>query len=184
MSERIQVARHEDLTAGELEALQELFDAEYLREFGPWNPDQPYGYSPADVHVVTFRGQFPVAHVGFQYRTIAVGADEVTVAGTGGVLVSAASRGSGLGRRAMLHAQKVMREETQTDFGFLGCREEVVPFYEAAGWVRVRATERSLSRRDQRSVIVSHSGPILICSAGRDASEWPAGDIDLRGTPW
>lgn len=184
MTEVIRVRRHVDLAATELDALQSLFDSEYRNEFGPWNPDAPYGYSPADTHVLAFRGQALAAHVGFQRRRIAVGTDDVMVAGTGGVLVDERSRGTGLGRRVMRQAQEVMRGETGVDFGFLGCRREVVPFYESAGWVQVYAAERCLSRLDQRSVVVSEGGPNLICSAKRDASEWPKGDIDLRGTPW
>ncbi|WP_183044384.1 GNAT family N-acetyltransferase [Pseudarthrobacter phenanthrenivorans] len=184
MSEVIRVRRHVDLTARELSALQSLFDSEYLNDFGPWNPDAPYGYSPADTHVLAFRGRDVAAHVGFQGRRIAVGQDEVMVGGTGGVLVDERSRGTGLGRRVMRHTQKVMRDESDVDFGFLGCRREVVPFYESAGWIQVFATERCLSRLDQNSVVVSQGGPTLICSANRDVSEWPEGDIDLRGTPW
>lgn len=184
MAEIIRVRRHVDLTTTELDALENLFDSEYRNEFGPWNPDAPYGYSPADTHVMAFRGQALAAHVGFQRRLIAVGADEVMVAGTGGVLVAERSRGTGLGGRTMRQAQKVMRDETGVDFGFLGCRREVVPFYESTEWIQVYATERCLSRVDQRSVVVSQGGPNLICSAKRDASEWPDGDIDLRGTPW
>ena len=184
MTEVIRVRRHVDLAATELDALQSLFDSEYLNEFGPWNPDAPYGYSTADTHVLAFRGQALAAHVGFQRRRIAVGTDDVMVAGTGGVLVDERSRGTGLGRRVMRQAQEVMRGETGVDFGFLGCRREVVPFYESAGWVQVYAAERCLSRVDQTSVVVSQGGPNLICSAKRDASEWPEGDIDLRGAPW
>ena len=184
MTEVIRVRRHVDLAAKELDALQSFFDSEYLNEFGPWNPDAPYGYSPADTHVLAFRGQALAAHVGFQRRRIAVGTDDVIVAGTGGVLVDERSRGTGLGRRVMRHAQKAMRGEAGVDFGFLGCRREVVPFYESAGWVQVYATERCLSRLDQKTVVVSQGGPNLICAAKRDASEWPKGDIDLRGTPW
>jgi aminoglycoside 2'-N-acetyltransferase I len=184
MTEIIRVRRHVDLTTTELDALENLFDSEYRNEFGPWNPDAPYGYSPADTHILAFRGQALAAHVGFQRRLIAVGTDEVMVAGTGGVLVGERSRGTGLGGRAMRQAQKVMRDETGVDFGFLGCRREVVPFYESAGWTQVYAAERCLSRVDQMSLVVSHGGPNLICSAKRDASEWPNGDIDLRGTPW
>jgi aminoglycoside 2'-N-acetyltransferase I len=184
MNEVIRVRRHVDLTTTERDALKSLFDSEYLNEFGPWNPDAPYGYSPAETHVLALRGQDLAAHVGFQSRLIAVGTDDVMVAGTGGVLVDERSRGTGLGGRVMRHAQMVMREEIGVDFGFLGCRREVVPFYESAGWTQVHATERCLSRVDQTSVVVSKGGPNLICSAKRDSSEWPKGDIDLRGTPW
>lgn len=180
----MRVRRHSDLTTAEIDALGSLFDGEYRNDFGAWNPDAPYGYSPAETHVLAFRGQTLAAHVGFQSRSISVGTHEVVVAGTGGVLVDEPSRGDGLGARAMRLAQEVMRDEADVDFGFLGCRVEVVPFYESAGWVQIHAMERCLSRLDQTSVIVSKGGPNLICSAKRHASQWPQGDIDLRGTPW
>ncbi|MBT2537488.1 GNAT family N-acetyltransferase [Arthrobacter sp. ISL-69] len=184
MNETLRLQRHEDLSMMELDALEKLFDGEYLSDYGRWSPDAPYGYSPADFHVLAFQGPALAAHVGFQRRVISVGTDDVVVAGTGGVLVDHRFRGTGLGGRAMRHAQKAMRDEAGVDFGFLGCRKDVVPFYESAGWLEVHATERCLSRLDRISVIVSRGGPTLICSATRDASEWPHGDIDLRGTPW
>lgn len=48
MNESVRVKRHGELSNSELVALQQLFDNEYLRDFGPWNPDAPYGYSPAE----------------------------------------------------------------------------------------------------------------------------------------
>jgi aminoglycoside 2'-N-acetyltransferase I len=160
MNEIIRVRRHVDLTTTELGALENLFDSEYRNEFGPWNPDAPYGYSPADTHVLAFRGQALAAHVGFQRRRIAVGTDEVMVAGTGGVLVDEPSRGTGLGRRAMRHAQKVMRDQTGVDRRtlFVSCRPDV------------------------RRHVSGRSEPHLLAKS--DASEWPKGDMDLRGTPW
>lgn len=184
MNEAIRAKRHADLSSVELSALQKLFDDEYMSDYGPWNPDAPYGYSPADFHVLGFRRTVLAAHVGFQRRVITVGGYDVSVAGTGGVLVDERSRGTGLGSRVMRQAQQVMRDEARVGFGFLGCRQEVVPFYESVGWTHVHATEQCVSRLDQTSVIVSVGGPNLICSAMREASEWPQGDIDLRGTPW
>lgn len=84
----------------------------------------------------------------------------------------------------MRRAQIAMRHVNGVDFGFLGCRDGVVPIYESAGWVQVHAIERCLSRAAQTSIIESRGTPILICSANRDASEWPKGDIDLRSTTW
>ncbi|MDF2563531.1 MAG: hypothetical protein K0R99_4977, partial [Microbacterium sp.] len=37
----------------------------------------------------------------------------------------------------MLCAQQEMRKNARIEFGYLGCREEVVPFYERAGWLRI-----------------------------------------------
>lgn len=184
MGEELKLRRHADLTFLELGALRELFDAEYFSEYGQWNPNAPYGYSPADFHVLAYQGSVLTAHLGFQRRIITVGDQQVMVAGVGGVLVHDRSRGSGIGGRMMRFAQTVMREEAGVEFGFLGCREEVVSFYESAGWIRIHVTERCLSRTDQTTVVVSEDEPNLICSATRDATQWPPGDVDLRGTPW
>lgn len=102
---------HSALSGSQLDAMRELFDREYLAEHGEWHPDQPYGYSPASVHTLAYAGSALVGHVGFQVRTIGVGETEVTVAGTGGVLVDDLARGTGLGRRLMRRAQEVMCED-------------------------------------------------------------------------
>lgn len=182
MQEDLLVIEHSALRSEEIVALVELFDREYLAEHGAWNLDRPYGYSPADVHTLAFVDSKLVGHVGFQRRTIAVGDADVTVAGTGGVLVDASTRGGGLGRRVMDRAQQAMKDDALIDFGYLGCREEVVPFYQSTGWLRIHATESHVFMGDSRKFVVSEGGPILIFPTRERA--WPNGDIDLRGTPW
>lgn len=186
MTEHVAVVEHDALSESQSAALRDLFDREYRAEHGEWNPDRPYGYSPADVHTVLFHGSTAIAHVGFQRCFIRVGAHEVAVAGTGGVLVHPDWRSDGLGRRVMAHAQQVMRDDDRVDFGYLGCREEVASFYERTGWSRVDAVERHVSMIDTNVTVTSSAGPILIFTAGSGAGadRWPQGDIDLRGTPW
>jgi hypothetical protein len=69
----IRVRRHVDLTTTELDALESLFDGEYPNTLGTWNPDAPYGYSPAETHILTFRAQALAAHIGFQRRLMSKG---------------------------------------------------------------------------------------------------------------
>ncbi|PPF71027.1 GNAT family N-acetyltransferase [Clavibacter michiganensis] len=183
VDERIEVVRHEDLSRTRLEQLQVLFDHEYLDDHGPWTPDAPYGYSPADVHVLVTHGSELAAHAGFQRRVIAVGVHDVAVGGTGGVLVSERARGGGLGGRLMSRLARTMRSTAGVEYGYLGCRPEVAPFYASSGWRPVAADERSRSRRDG-TVVVTTDDPILILPVTRAVSAWPAGVIDLRGTPW
>ena len=145
---------HSDLSRRELECLRDLFDGEYFREHGPWDPDAPYGYAPADVHVVASSDGRLLGHVGFQLRSIAVGVCDVAVAGTGGVLVRKESRGIGLGAALMRRAQAAMRSfdvpgKPRAEFGYLGCRPEV-PFYQATGWRRIDVVERHLSMGEKR----------------------------------
>ncbi|UKA59385.1 GNAT family N-acetyltransferase [Arthrobacter sp. FW306-2-2C-D06B] len=183
MQTTIRVVRHSHLLRGTIEGLRSLFDAEYYETFGVWDPDCPYGYSPADVHVLAFDGLGLIGHVGFQRRLIDVGPVGVLVGGTGGVIVARRVRRAGLGTVLMGRAREAM-ETAGVDFGYLGCREDVAPFYESCGWRRIRAQERCLSRRDRTTVVESVDTPIMICSAVKSAESWPAGLIDLRGTPW
>lgn len=184
MSRHIRGIRHADLSGDDVTILRGFFDREYFDEFGPWNPDAPYGYSPAEVHTLICDGSALIAHVGFQVRVIDVGGNDVTVAGTGGVLVDESCREIGLGHEVMQRAQQAMRDIGGVEFGYLGCREQVVPFYESTGWRRVLAIEHHASRLDERSVVTSTDGPILIYPVRRQTTEWLTGDIDLRGTPW
>lgn len=179
----IEVTPHARLTVDDMARLRALFDTEYLADFGAWNPDQPYGYAPHDVHITARRGDTIVGHVGWERRIIGVGADDVAVAGVGGVLISPHARGDRLGARLLARAAESMASAGDVRFGYLGCREEVVPFYEACGWRRITASERSIDRTG-RPVTQPPGPPLLTLPLGPDPSPWPTGSIDLRGRAW
>ena len=94
------------------------FDSEYLKEFGEWDPQQPYGYASHDVHVMARVEGRVVGHVGWAGRDIAVGTEVVSVAGVGGVLISADARGVRLGSELMEWAERSMRECDHLAFGY------------------------------------------------------------------
>ena len=84
-----------------------------------------------------------------------MGVCDVVVAGTGGVLVRKESRGIGLGAALMRRAQAAMRSfdvpgKPKAEFGYLGCRPEVVPFYQATGWRRIDVVECHVSMGEKR----------------------------------
>lgn len=174
---------HRELGAPTLGRLRQLFDAEYLESFGAWDPEQPYGYAPHDLHVIARMGSAVVGHVGWARRTVGVGEVDVVIAGVGGVLISPDMRGSSLGRRLMHCAAETMADVGGIDFGYLGCREEVVPFYESCGWHRISVPERSIGL-DGAPVADPPGQPLLILPIGRKLAEWPAGGVDLRGRAW
>lgn len=173
---------HGALTADDLDRMATLFDDEYLSDFGRWTPERPYGYAGHDVHVLAEAGGRLVGHVGWGRRTIGVGGADVVVAGVGGVLVSPAGRGLGLGGRLMAGAAATMRDAGDVEFGYLGCREEVVPFYLSCGWRRVRAAERYVDRVTGTTREDPPGAPLLVLPLGDRA--WPSGPVDLRGAPW
>ncbi|NQD41587.1 GNAT family N-acetyltransferase [Glutamicibacter halophytocola] len=179
----ISVVAHGALTAGDVDDLRRLFDQEYLHDFGYWIPNQPYGYAPHDFHVIARSVDSVVGHVGWERRTIGVGHAEVVIAGVGGVLISERARGERLGKRLMTRAAQLMLDAGGIDFGYLGCREEVVPFYKSCGWSRVMAAERSIGR-DGLAAEDPPGQPLLVLPIASEISAWPAGTIDLRGRAW
>ena len=88
----IEVVAHNALGARDFDQLGRLFDREYFYDFGPWDPDQLYGYASHDRHVICRSGDDIVGHVGWARRVIGVGDVEVTIAGVRGVLVSERAR--------------------------------------------------------------------------------------------
>lgn len=178
----VEVLAHQELTEADLHGLRSLFDSEYLEEFGEWDPRQPYGYASHDVHSMARIEGRVVGHVGWAHREITVGTQTLAIGGVGGVLVSADARGVHLGRELMSWAAQSMRDHGRVAFVYLGCREEVVPFYESCGWMRIRAREGSVGR-DGRPVVTEPGPPILILPIS-PLQMWPDGDIDLRGRAW
>ena len=172
----------EDLIAKQVQSIKDLFDREYRDDYGEWNLKQPYGYAPQDYHLLAYLGEDLVGHMGSQVRTISVGAAECLVAGIGGVLIAPEFRGKGLGRDMMT---RLLEENTQTlavDFSYLGCREEVVPFYEACGFHRFDRLERSVNRLTNQ--LQEDLSLIMIATGQKDWQNFPSGPIDLRGKPW
>ena len=171
---------HHNLTTGQLDDLNRLFAAEYGEDFREWNPDQPYGYAPHDMHVVATLDAQTVGHIGWAQRSITVGGRPVTIAG---VLVAPNVRGHNLGQRLMRAAVDSMRVQSDAEFGYLGCDETVVPFYVSCGWQRIVASEHYIGRGGQPTQ--STPGEPLLVMPLREAHQpWPAGEIDLQGRPW
>jgi aminoglycoside 2'-N-acetyltransferase I len=98
-------------------------------------------------------------------------------------MTGAAARGQGIGREVIFALQEAMRGLAPADFGLLGCRKEVVPFYQSCGFSRIESVIRDISPRDAMTVIES-DGPTLICAGTRSVEAWPEGIVDLRGLPW
>jgi GNAT superfamily N-acetyltransferase len=178
-----EVVAHTALSEKDVEALRSLFDEEYFQDFGPWDPDQPYGYAPHDVHVIARSADSVVGHVGWARRVIDVGDEQVAIAGVGGVLISGEARGQGQGGVIMTRAAEAMADAGDIDFGYLGCREEVVPFYSSCGWHRISAGERSIGR-DGSSAEDEPGQPLMILPLGTAPANWPSGVIDLNGRAW
>lgn len=83
----------------------------------------------------------------------------------------------------MGRAVQSMRDHGGVAFGYLGCREQVVPFYASCGWTRIAARERSIGW-DGEPDVEEPGQPILVRPITASLELWPDGDIDLRGRAW
>lgn len=186
MTETIMAIPHVDLTGELQDSVRALFDAEYLQSFGAWSPELPYGYAGHDLHLIAEQDGAVVGHVGWAHRLIAVGEQNLNIAGVGGVLVSPSARGSGLGQhlmKAALDTMRIMNDQgiVRLDFAYLGCREEVAGFYESCGFSRIRAREFYVDRKGNPAV--SEPGePLYVFPLSTQS--FPQGDINLAGRHW
>lgn len=174
---------HTDLLEEQVAAIASLFDREYQADYGPWDKDNPYGYAPHDYHMLVYQGADLVGHVGCQKRWIRVGEQEVLIAGIGGVLIASSHRKVGLGRQMLRFLLEQGRAQLPVSYFYLGCREAVVPFYQASGFTRFCRVETSLDRLS-RQPIQAYCQQIMIAPGREALDQFPAGDIDLRGCAW
>ncbi|WP_307453995.1 GNAT family N-acetyltransferase [Microbacterium proteolyticum] len=97
--------------------------------------------------------------------------------------MSLSTRGKGVGNHLMRHAAGSMEDADGVEFGYLGCREEVVPFYVSCGWRRISAAERFISR-DGSPVVEAAGHPLFIFPVTSGVDSWPHGTVNLRGRAW
>lgn len=118
------------------------------------------------------------AQVGLLQHTISVGGREVKVGGIGSVVTALEFQGKGYASQAMRYARNLMCEEWAVDFGFLFCREQLVPFYERLGWQRV--LEPVEVEQPEGPVQWPLAAMVLPCRE----QTWPAGRVQLNSLPW
>lgn len=95
--------------------------------------------------------------------------------------MSEGARGTRLGEQLMHAAHRSMLDTEGIQFGDLGCREEVVPFYRACGWHRISVVECTISRAG--SAIEDPLGqPLLIMPVESALDEWPARSASMSAT--
>lgn len=171
------------LSTGQLQSLKKLFDNEYKTDYGEWNREKPYGYAPAELRIIAVERDKIVGHVSMQRRQIEVNRKKLLVAGTGGVLVAPEYRKDKLGKKLLHTLHNANETIAPVDFGYLGCREAVVNFYESCGYTRIYATQISISR-ETGEISKSTDSPIMICPELKEIQDFPTGTININGIIW
>ena len=180
---RLRFVAEADLSADDHAAISALLVAAFPEHAEIFRAASWYGARPD--HRLWLEGPdgAPVAHLDFERRLVGIDDREVLVAGVGEVATHPDRQGRGLGRRLMAELRRVLTTKTPTDFGYLGCREEVVGFYERVGWHRINQKTREIDPKSGEWTVSEE--PTLILPATAPLSAWPReGAINLRGMWW
>ncbi|HNK63608.1 MAG TPA: GNAT family N-acetyltransferase [Anaerolineales bacterium] len=141
-----------------------------------------YWGSTPEFRLIALENDTPVAHLEFGYRTITVNEMPFMIAGIGAVAIHPSHQGRKLGKVMFFHLREHLLQNTRVDFGFIGCHDEVVGFYKAAGFTRVHQSVYNLNP-DSLTWETFH-GPTLILPIHRSLDQWKDGLIHLHGMPW
>jgi GNAT superfamily N-acetyltransferase len=129
-------------------------------------------------HVLVMKDERNVSHVGLLKHSVRVSGRLISVGGMGGVLTHPKYRGSGFAKMAMEEALRQAVRELDVQFGFLFCREAMLPWYEKQGWTPV---EDTVWIEQGRGMIPSPLPAMIRCLA---VERWPAGEVWLGSLPW
>ena len=123
---------------------------------------------------------------GLRLRVVAeaeLGADDPAAISALLVATRPQQQSKGPGRRLMAEPQRVLTTDTPVDFGYPGCREEIVGYCERVGWHRIDQKTREIDPGSREWTV--SDGPTLILPATSPSSAWPReGTIYLRGMWW
>ena len=142
-----------------------------------------YWGSKPEFRLIAVENGQPVAHLEFGYRQITVEEVPFKIAGIGAVAIHPIHQGKKLGKAMFAHLHQYLLKNSNADFGFLGCREEVAGFYSASGFQRVHQSVYNLDP-DSKEWETYH-GPTMIMPVHKPMHEWNSkGTIHLNGMPW
>lgn len=118
------------------------------------------------------------ALTGIDAREVTVGGRPVSIGTVGGVSTAPAWQGHGLATLALATALAFIRDELKAPFGFLTCRDHLVPFYARRGW-RLLLVPVRFDQPEVGPVTLARPYEAMVYPCG-DAS-WPEGDVALKG---
>ncbi len=141
------------LSTNERNGLQSLFDKEYLKDYGPWTFDNPYGYSSLENHVLALDGECIIGYAGSQTRIITVGNKDITIAGVGGVLVDEKYCSSGIASNIMKvlidYKKNIMNDVENVDYLK---KEEIYIHNDVKRWKEVSQTQNRIMDFDMQNI--------------------------------
>ena len=140
---------------------------------------QDIRWGPSEWMALGYSDEVLVTILGLLRREILVGTAKLWVVGVGGVATHPAWQKRGLSTRLLQASEAFMREKLPASFALLICGEGRLSFYERVGWRHV-ADDLFFMQDGKRYPIWDI--PVMILPLSQ--LNWPAGEIDLCGSPW
>lgn len=142
-----------------------------------------YWGSKPEFRLIAEEKSQPIAHLEFGYRQITVENVSFEIAGIGAVAIHPDHQGKKLGKAMFAQLREYLLKNSNVDFGFIGCHDDVAGFYASSGFTRVYQSVYSLNP-DSQTWETFH-GPTLIMPIHKPLKAWNAnGLIHLNGMPW
>lgn len=135
-------------------------------------------WATPDWMALGYRNEELVTQLSMPKREIMVGSEKVWVAGIGGMATHPNHHHKGYGSALLKETEIFMRDELQVPFGLLICADATRPFYELARW-QYAADVLYYHRDDQKRIL--HTSVMILQLQNQT---WPAGEVDLCGSPW
>lgn len=124
-----------------------------------------------------------IAHLDVERRVIDVNGRDMYIAGVGEVATAPDLHRKGVGRLLLDKLNEVLRDTYPVDYGFLRCRDELIPFYGGSGWLPVTQPTHMIDINTGEKIVELTESmylPVL-----KTAGEWGTeGIVDLRGLSW
>lgn len=166
-----------------LAAIQRMLVASFPEYQDFFSAHSYWGSTPEFRLIATDEYGHPIAHLEFGFRTITVGETSFEIAGIGAVAVHPDFQGRQLGKVMFSYLRQWLLKNSSADFGFLGCRKEVVPFYTSAGFIRVDQDIFNLDP-DSRAWTI-YNGPTMLLPVHAPIERWRLNElVHLHGLPW
>jgi GNAT superfamily N-acetyltransferase len=147
----------------------DIFGVEHLQL--SWRPNRDWRF-------ILLVDTQPVSHVAVLKHSILVADQPLRVGGIGGVVTIPHAQGQGYAQALLDRVEQFLCGELHVDFGFLFCRDRLVPFYAQRGWQPIA----NLVCIDQPAGSIDAPLPVMVYPCQGEA--FPAGTVVLNSLPW
>jgi predicted N-acetyltransferase YhbS len=150
---------------------------------GEHEPFGPIGHTlewrPKERHLAVRGGDGRLAAAGgVLVATVHAGDESFDVVGVGSLIVTPSLRGTGL-MWSLVEPLLRLAEELGPERAMLFCREELVPLYERAGFMRIAAPVRADQPGGRIEMPLAAMWRALRAGVG-----WPPGPVEVEGLPF